>query len=47
MYRVSIGIKIDLRGLLKVKDQGQTPKSLNSNISNVVQDREKVSIEVS
>ena len=36
----------DLRCPLKVKGQGQTLKTLKSNISKTVQDREKVSMEV-
>ena len=47
MYGLSNGIKIfDLRRHLKVKGQGQTLKSLKSNISKTVRDREKVSMEV-
>ena len=36
----------DLRWTLGVKGQGQTLKSMKSNISTMVQIREKVSIEV-
>ena len=48
MYELSNGEpNIDLRWLLKVKGHGQTPKTLKSNISKTVLDREKISIEVS
>ena len=47
MYGLSNGENIfDLWWPLKVKDQGQTLKTLKSNISETVRDREKVSIEV-
>ena len=36
----------DLWWPLKVKGQGQTPKTWKSNISKTVRDKEKVSIEV-
>ena len=36
----------DLRWPLKVKGQGQTLKTLKSNILKTVRDREKVSIEI-
>ena len=48
MYKISKGDNIfDLMGPLKVKGQGQTLKTLKSNISKTVRDREKVSLEVS
>ena len=48
MYGLSNGKpNIDLRWLLKVKDHCQTQKTLKSNISKTVRDREKISIEVS
>ena len=40
-----VEIFFDLRWPLKVKDQGQTLKTLMSNISKTVRNREKVSIE--
>ena len=47
MYVLSNGEpNIDPRWLLKVKGYGQTQKTLKSNISKTVQDREKISIEV-
>ena len=47
MYGLSNGENIfDLRCFLKVKGQGQTLKTLKSNISKTVRDRENVSIEV-
>ena len=47
MYGLSNGENIfDLRCPLKVKGQGQTLKTLKSNISKTVRDREKVSIQV-
>ena len=47
MYELSNGKNIcDLRWPLKVNGQGQTLKTLKLNISKMVQDREKVSIEV-
>ena len=47
MYGLSNGETIfDLRWPLKVKGQGQPLKTLKSNISKTVRDREKVSIEV-
>ena len=47
MYGLSNGVNIfELRRPLKVKGQGQTLKTLKSNISKMVRDREKVSIEV-
>ena len=36
----------DLRNPLNVKNRGQTPKTLKSNISNTVRDREEASMEV-
>ena len=45
--RVCHRLNIDLKWLLKVKGHGQTPKTLKSNISKTVLDREKISIEVS
>ena len=47
MYGLSNGENIfDLWWPLKVKGQGQTLKTLKSDISKTVRDREKVSIEV-
>ena len=47
MYALSNGVDIfDPMWPLKVIGQGQTLKTLKSNISKTVQDREKVSIEV-
>ena len=47
MHGLSNGENIfDLRWSLKVKGQGQTLKTLKSNISKTVGDREKVSTEV-
>ena len=47
MYGLSNGENIfDLRWPLKVKGQGQTLKTLKSNISKTVRDGEKVSMEV-
>ena len=47
MYGLSNGENIFyLRWPLKVKGQGQTLKTLKSNISKTVRDREKVSMEV-
>ena len=46
MYELSNGENIfDPRWPLKVKRQGQTPKTLKSNTSKTVGDRDKVSIE--
>ena len=47
IYGLSNGENMfDLRWPLKVKGQGQTLKTLKSNISKTVRDREKVPIEV-
>ena len=47
MYGISNDENIfDLWWPLKVKGQGQTLKTLKSNISKTVRDREKVSMEV-
>ena len=47
MHGLSNGKNIfDLRWPLKVKGQGQTLKTLKSNISKTVGDKEKVSTEV-
>ena len=47
MYGLANGGNIfNLRWPLKVKGRGQTLKTLKSNISKTVRDREKVSIEV-
>ena len=47
MYGLSNGENIfDLRWSLKVEGQGQTLKTLKSNISKTVRDREKMFIEV-
>ena len=47
MYDISNVKNIfDLGWPLKVKGQGQTPKTLKSNISKSVRDREKVLIEI-
>ena len=43
---LNIGNIFDLRWPLKVKGQGQTLKTLKSDISKTVRDRDKVSMEV-
>ena len=47
MCRLSNGMKLfDLRKPVEVKGQGQTLKSLKSNISITVRDRKKMSMEI-